>query len=116
MRKAEEITRDLTEIHPNVKREFSGTCKVTINNKEFNKLIKKESVDMEIAKEMLKGKKIAEVVKEWKKAEYVYAFRNSFRRALSTPNATTIVAMEEPEKLDGYSSFDEMLEGVAENE
>ena len=37
---------------------------------------------MEIAKEMLKGKKIAEVVKEWKKAEHVYAFRNSFRRAL----------------------------------
>ena len=37
---------------------------------------------MEIAKEMLKGKKIAEVIKEWKKAEYVYAFRQSFRRAL----------------------------------
>ena len=49
---------------------------------------------MEIAKEMLKGKKIAEVIKEWKKAEYVYAFRNSFRRALSTPNHATIAAME----------------------
>ena len=74
---------------------------------------------MEIAKEMLKGKKIAEVIKEWKKAEHVYAFRNSFRRALYTPNESTIAAMEElkeSEKLDSYASFDEMEKGAAENE